>query len=158
MISWRVAILPFIEEAELYQKFRLDEPWDSEHNLALLEEMPEVFKHPGRKTRPGYTVYQAAVGDDTLLRLDEPTNFASITDGTSNTIMLVTVTEDKAVPWTAPQDHEVDLENPLANLFKEGMTNILMGDGSVQQISEVIDTQVMKALFTRAGGEVVNLP
>jgi hypothetical protein len=156
MISWRVAILPFIEEAELYQKFNLDEPWDSEHNLALLEEMPDVFKHPNRKTEAGYTVYQAPINDQTLLRLKEPTRFANITDGTSNTIMLVETTSERAVPWTAPQDYELDMEDPTADLFLNGIGEFLFGDGSVRTISENVDLATLKALFTRAGGEAVN--
>ncbi|MEZ6138653.1 MAG: DUF1559 domain-containing protein [Pirellulaceae bacterium] len=156
MISWRVAILPFIEEAELYQKFNLDEPWDSEHNLALLEEMPDVFKHPSRKTKPGYTVYQAPVSDVTLLRLKEPTGFQDITDGTSNTIMLLETTSDRAVPWTAPQDYELDMDKPSADLFVDGISQFLFGDGSVHTISDTVDLGILKALYTRAGGEVVN--
>ncbi len=29
LLSWRVAILPYVEQQELYNKFKLDEPWDS---------------------------------------------------------------------------------------------------------------------------------
>src|SRR5262249_54155708 len=36
LLSWRVAILPFIEQDNLYQQFHLDEPWDSEHNKKLI--------------------------------------------------------------------------------------------------------------------------
>ena len=56
MLSWRVALLPFLEEAALYEEFHLDEPWDSEHNITLLERMPAVYRHPSRNTQPGYTV------------------------------------------------------------------------------------------------------
>jgi prepilin-type processing-associated H-X9-DG protein len=159
MLSWRVAILPFIGEQALYNEFNLDEPWDSEHNLALLERMPAVFQHPNRVTLPGYTVYQAPVNDQTLLRADEPSRFAQITDGTSNTIMLVEVDEQLAVPWTAPQDYELDMANPSAGLFVNGVMNVLFGDGSVRELNEAAtDLDVLRALFTRAGGEVVRLP
>ncbi len=156
MISWRVAILPYIEEAELYQKFKLDEPWDSEHNLALLDEMPDVFKHPSRATKPGHTVYQAPIGEDTLLRLKEPSRMQDITDGTSNTIMLVETAAERAVPWTAPQDYELDIEDPAAGLFEGDLGQFLFGDGSVRSLSRHIDLQLLNALFTRAGGEVTN--
>jgi hypothetical protein len=46
LLSWRVAILPFIEHQKLYDRFRLDEPWDSPHNLALLPEMPVIYGVP----------------------------------------------------------------------------------------------------------------
>ena len=158
MLSWRVAILPFIEQNALYQKFNLDEPWDSEHNLKLLEEMPETYRHPDRKTKPGYTVYQAVVSDKSLLRLTEPTKISQITDGTSNTIMAVETNEAIAVPWTAPQDFSVDEQNPGKNLFTKGITQAAFADGSVHTIAESIADEILNALFTRAGGEVVQLP
>jgi hypothetical protein len=158
LLSWRVAILPFIEEAELYNQFHLDEPWDSPHNIKLLDKMPATFKHPNRITDPTHTVYQAPVNDETLLRKDEPTQFRTITDGLSNTIMLVETSEAVAVPWTAPEDLDVDFDSPLAGLISDASPQIfqaMMGDGSVRVIATAIDENVLKSLFTRAGGEVV---
>ncbi len=159
LLSWRVAILPFIEQTELYNRFHLDEPWDSEHNLALLEEMPDTYRHPGKATKPGHTVYQAPVGEHTLLRKDEPTRFGDITDGTSNTIMLIETHPDNAVPWTAPQDWEVDHDEPnKAEIFFNQITQAAFGDGSVHVLAEGIDLEVFKALLTRDGGEVARVP
>ncbi len=61
-LSWRVHILPYIEQNALYQEFHLDEAWDSPHNIKLLERMPDVFRHPYANTKPGYTVYQQPTG------------------------------------------------------------------------------------------------
>lgn len=160
MLSWRVAILPYLGEAELYQRFNLNEPWDSEQNKPLLEQMPDVFKHPSKKVPPGHTVYQAAVGEETLLRLKTPTSFRDIIDGSSKTIMLVETTAEAAVPWTAPQDFEVDLKKGVATkkLFTNGATNVGLGDGSVHRLPEDTPADVLKALFTRAGREPVNFP
>ena len=47
LLSWRVALLPFLEENELYKQFHLDEAWDSDHNKKLLAKMPRVFAPPG---------------------------------------------------------------------------------------------------------------
>ena len=159
LLSWRVAVLPFIEEAALYEQFHLDEPWDSPHNIKLLEKMPATYKHPGRPTQPGHTVYQAPVSEETLLRKNEPTSIRTITDGTSNTILLVEVSEAAAVPWTAPEDVEIDATDPLKNLISPLAPQIfqaLFGDGSVRAISANIDQNMLNALFTRAGGEVTN--
>ncbi len=158
MISWRVAVLPFLGENQLYNEFKLDEPWDSDHNIALLERMPAVFKHPDRETEAGYTVYQVVVGDDTIFQLKEPTKFSQITDGLSNTVMIVETDAERAVPWTAPQDYELDVENPAAGLFVEGFCYMLFGDGHVQKIADSVDVETIKAMFTRSGGEVVNIP
>ena len=55
--------MPYIEQDELYKRFRLDEPWDSEHNKKLLEKMPATYAAPGEKRDPpGLTHYRAVVG------------------------------------------------------------------------------------------------
>ena len=118
--------------------------------------MPDIYRHPNRVTKPGYTVYQAVVSDKSLLRATVPTTFRDITDGTSNTILAVETAVEAAVPWTAPQDFSVDEENPGKNLFTKGITQAAFGDGSVRALSELIDPEVLNALFTRAGGEVIN--
>src|SRR5262249_20124770 len=46
LLSWRVAVLPYLEQVPLYRKFKLDEPWDSPHNKALLKYMPPSFISP----------------------------------------------------------------------------------------------------------------
>lgn len=159
LLSWRVAILPFIEEAALYNEFHLDEPWDSEHNIKLLDRMPATFSHKAKKVKPGYTVYVAPVNEETLLRKEELTTFANITDGLTNTIMVVEASEEAAVPWTKPEDLDIDPANPLNKLASNatpGILQALFGDGSVRVISLSVDVNVLNALFTRAGGEVTN--
>ena len=51
LLSWRVAILPFLEQQPLYEQFHLDEPWDSPHNKTLIEQMPQVYAIPGSPTK-----------------------------------------------------------------------------------------------------------
>lgn len=158
MVSWRVAVLPFLGENALFNEFNLEEPWDSEHNLALLERMPDVYRHPKRETKPGHTVYQALVGEETLLRLKEPTRLRDVMDGLRNTAMLVETQAERAIPWTAPQDYEVNMDDPSAGLFVDGFCAFLFGDGRVQRLPDTIDLEILKAIFTRAGAEVVRLP
>lgn len=66
--SWRVLILPYIEQESLYQQYRFDEPWDSKHNLAIAEQIPYLFQCPSRsaRTRGLFTSYVAVVGDETM--------------------------------------------------------------------------------------------
>ena len=45
-VSWRVLILPYIEEDELFKQYRFDEPWDGPNNIQLLQRMPRTFRHP----------------------------------------------------------------------------------------------------------------
>jgi len=152
-LSWRVTILPYIDETALYEQFHLDEPWDSDHNIKLLDKMPAAFKHPSYVGPEGHTVYLAPYFEDTIWNADTP-KLGSITDGTSNTIALFEVNDAHAVPWTKPDDldlHEVE----LLDCFRPTGSNVAMFDGSVRFISADIDYSVLKAMVTSAGGEVI---
>ena len=106
-LSWRVAILPYIDQQALYNEFHLDEPWDSPHNIKLLERMPKIFAPvAGPPTKPGETCYQVFTGPGLIFDrlMDRRTRLVSIVDGTSNTFMIVE--SSKPVPWTKPEDIE----------------------------------------------------
>jgi hypothetical protein len=166
MLSWRVLILPFIEQEALYRQFRLNEPWDSPHNKKLLEKMPKIYAPVGVKTKePHATFYQAITGPDaawpTVRNQNHPWGAsgarfpASFQDGTSNTIWLVEAGE--AVPWTKPDDVPYDAKKALprfGGLFKEGF-HVGFADGSVRFIRRVDDV-TLRALITPRGAEVVD--
>jgi prepilin-type processing-associated H-X9-DG protein len=158
LLSWRVAILPFIEQQALYQQFHLDEPWDSDHNIKLLDKMPAVYAEPSLPLPPGMTVMHAAVGDGLALQHDRDNRIADMTDGTSNTILAVEADGSAAVEWTKPADVEIDMAAPLQKMghAHPGGFQVLFGDGSVHFISHAIDRELFRALLTRGGGEVVN--
>ena len=152
LLSWRVAVLPFIEEGALYQQFHLDEPWDSEHNMKLLDKMPATFRHPSFAGPQGQTVYLAPYYESTVWSQDKP-GIAQITDGTSNTIALFEVDDGHAVPWTKPEDldlHELD----IIDCFRPTGSNVGFFDGSIQFLARDIEPDLLKALITSAGGEV----
>jgi hypothetical protein len=160
LLSWRVAILPYLEEAELYNEFHLDEPWDSPHNKPLAARMPRVFVCPSNPNpSDSETTYQGFVGKGTLLGDGkEGTKLAQIIDGTSNTLMVVEAPE--AVVWTKPDDIPFDIETAPDELTKGKSFhafgfNAAFGDGSVRFIKQAIKPAVWKALITRDGGEVI---
>ncbi|WP_153556026.1 DUF1559 family PulG-like putative transporter [Roseimaritima sediminicola] len=157
LLSWRVKILPFIEQHALYEQFHLDEPWDSEHNLALLEQMPDIYAHPRLNLPAGQTVYQVPVGERTMFPAGEPLHFRDITDGLSNTLMIVEASEAAAVPWTKPADVQIDMENPAANLSQRRADGFqaARGDGAVLTIPRE-DKEKLKALFTRDDGKIID--
>src|SRR5262249_60632474 len=62
--SWRIHILPFIEQPVLYNKFHLDEPWDSPNNLPLLAEMPDIFRSIGAPADSTTTRFETFTGPD----------------------------------------------------------------------------------------------
>jgi prepilin-type processing-associated H-X9-DG protein len=153
LLSWRVAILPYLEENALYQQFHLDEPWDSEHNIQLLDRMPAVYTHPGSVTLAGHTVYLAPFGENTGWP-ERKLRFANITDGTSNTISVVQARSELAVPWTKPDDLDVD-QYPDGSWMEDAGANVAFFDGSVHRLSRFIASEVLAALFTLDGGELI---
>lgn len=159
LLSWRVKILPYIEEQALYEQFHQDEPWDSEHNKSLIAKMPAVYRNPNAQLGNGKTNYLAVVGKECFMDgTEKPVQLKSITDGTSKTIALVEADLEKAVEWTKPDDFNYDATNPTAGLgqVRPGGWIAAIADGSVQFISSEIDPNIVKAMFTRNGGEVIN--
>ncbi|MFO0979341.1 MAG: DUF1559 domain-containing protein [Planctomycetaceae bacterium] len=155
--SWRVEILPFIEQTQLYEQYRKDEPWDSEANKAVLAKMPATFRHPSESPDSTMSCIFMPFGEGLIAEPNDQdgVRLAEITDGTSNTIALLESKQD--IPWTKPEDLTIDLKSeklPSLGFVPEGW-HVAMGDGSVRFISSSIDVQLMKHLLTRAGGEVI---
>jgi hypothetical protein len=157
LLSWRVRLLPYMEEAAQYNRFNLDEPWDSEHNRELLEQIPQVFRSPGDVGWPGKTRYVGLKSSTTVFPGNERLRLAGITDGTSNTIFVVQAAPEAAVEWTKPADIEFDPDNPFKGLgTPRGMFLAAFCDGSAHRLSLAIGAEVMKAIATRSGEEVVD--
>jgi hypothetical protein len=158
LLSWRVMILPYIEQDALYKQFHLNEPWDSEHNKKLLAQMPLTYASPhDEKTRKEHTTYfQGFYGKSAFFEGKQGLRFpAAFTDGTSNTIMIAEAS--KAVPWTKPEDISFDPNQPLPKLGLPGFSYFLaaMCDGSVRTISHSITKETLRNAITRDGGEVL---
>jgi hypothetical protein len=155
-LSWRVHLLPFLEQNELYKKFRLDEPWDSAHNKALIAEMPDVYKLDPSVPQ-GKTTMLLPMGAGYGFSGEEPGEFRQFTDGLSNTIMVLQAAPAEAVTWTKPEDLEVDLSEFPEQVGAEGEETFLAArfDGSVQSFWENAAPETLNAILTRAGGEVV---
>jgi hypothetical protein len=163
LLSWRVALLPYLEGGELYKQFHLDEPWDSEHNRKLIPLMPLYFAGTSSSLDPslGKTNYLAPVGDGMVFDgTSVGAGFADIKDGMSNTIMILEVDDESAVEWTKPDDWELDPKDPLKGLggMRAGVFIAGFADGHAAGIATEIDPKVFKAMLTKDGGEVVNAP
>jgi hypothetical protein len=163
LLSWRVALLPYIEQGNLYNQFKLDEPWDSPNNKKLLEKMPKVYAPVRGKTKQPYSTYyqvfvgpaapfQMVPGNGQRFWVGGPRLPASFPDGTSNTFLIVEAGE--AVPWTKPDDIAFDEKKPVPPLggdFGYGF-HAAMADGSVLFIRKNIDDKLLKLLIMPADG------
>jgi prepilin-type processing-associated H-X9-DG protein len=164
LLSWRVALLPQLGYQSLYERFHLDEPWDSPHNRALLAEMPPEFACPaGPGPRAGRTGYLVVVGPKTEVGSTntpfEPTRGADIQeffDGTSNTAVVLET--DVLVPWTKPEDLRWAPGGPLPQLTSPhaGGAHVLLADGSARFLKSTIDSHILLGLLTINGGEVLS--
>jgi hypothetical protein len=154
LYSWRVALLPYLGCDDLYKQFHLDEPWDSEHNRKLLDEMPAVYTLDPTEKGSG-TVFQVFTGPGAPFRGDaRPLYPASFTDGTSNTILVVTA--GVAVPWTKPEDCPFDADKPLpplGGLFAGGFY-VGMADGTVRLVGKGVSEKTIRAAITPANGDI----
>lgn len=155
LLSWRVHILPFIDGADLYQQFHLDEPWDSKHNKELIKRMPAFYRNPNMNIEDHKTNFLTISGEGTAFDGEEGTAIGDIRDGSSNSILAVEANKEQAVIWTKPDDLEFDPEKPLQGLgkFRRGGFNALFADGAVRFISVNIDKETLRAYMTIDGGE-----
>ena len=158
MLSWRVLILPYIEQAELYREFKLDEAWDGPTNKKLLAKMPKVYAIPGTDdAKELKTHYRVFVGNGALFDYLRGPKLQDVADGTSNTIMVVTAAE--SVPWTKPDELAFDPDKDMGKLLGavvNGRIQTAFADGSVRTLSKVPAKKTLNALITRAGGEVID--
>jgi RNA polymerase sigma factor (sigma-70 family) len=162
LLSWRVAILPYLGESEkaLYGQFNLTEPWDSTHNKALLAKMPKVYAPAvakGGEKDKYVTHYLGLVGGGALFERDRVVNLNSVTDGTSNTLMIAEAVT--GVPWTKPEDLAFtgrSLLPQLGSQFEEGFVGVT-ADGVPRLFKKSLNPTLLVEIITRGGGEVVDL-
>jgi prepilin-type processing-associated H-X9-DG protein len=172
--SWRVLILPFLDRKDLYGQYRFDEPWNGPNNRKLAERIPEVFRCPAiAKNRwsiwgnsPGensLTPYVVLTGEETPFPGPRAMKSEEITDGTSNTMMVVELDMESGVPWMAPQDIDpagfsrmLSVENQHRLQHPPGLANVAFADGSVKFLKKSIDRKTLRSLSTANGGETIS--
>jgi hypothetical protein len=150
LLSWRVLILPYIEQEKLYNQFHLDEPWDSPHNLPLLDQMPSTYAVRSWRVKPppNTTYFQVFVGKGTPF---EPGRIVTLNDfhrGPSETLLFVEAANP--VPWTKPEDIPYDPDAPLPQLggvFPDIMRSAT-ADGFRKTFKKPLDESEIRAMIT----------
>jgi RNA polymerase sigma factor (sigma-70 family) len=162
LLSWRVAILPNLGYQDLYNEFKHDEPWDSPHNKKLIAKMPDIYAPvsvPGKpaKVEPGRTHLQVFTGTDTVFDGTRRMKLVDITDGLSNTILVIEAKEP--VTWTKPDDLPLPGKKgkmPALGGQIHDTVGVVFFDGGVRIFPAAISQEVIRALATPRGGETVD--
>ena len=158
LLNWRVLILPYLEEEELYKKFALDEPWDGATNKPLIAKLPKIFAPVRVKAEAGHTFYRGFCGNGAFFEAGKKRKFLDVTDGSSNTIAVIEAGD--AVIWSQPDtDIPFDPKKPLPALGKDidGVFHAASLDGAMHRIRRDFDAAKMKLAIMIADGDVVDL-
>ena len=160
MHSWRVLILPYIEQQSLYARYNFDEPWDGPNNRLLATQMPMAYRCPSDPAGGVTTNYAAITGPGTVFHGASGSSIASITDGTSNTLMIAESTA--GINWMEPRDLDVSqmsfgINGGPAEISSHhpGGAQAAFADGSVRFLSQAVNGQLLRSLTTKAGSEPV---
>jgi hypothetical protein len=159
MHSWRVLILPYLDEEcrKLHAQYNFSEPWDGPQNKKLLDRRPAVFACPTRAHGAcrQCTAYAAVFGPQCVFRGTDPVSKAEITDDMNETLLIADVTEAD-IPWTKPQD--IDITQHPKPGDRLGLSSDHVGgfqavfaDGGVRFLNSSIGQATLKALSTRNG-------
>lgn len=153
-LSWRVHVLPLLQDKDaesLYREFKLDEPWNSEHNSKLINRIPTVFAAASEqltregKTRIVFPFHPKAVYHDRL----HGVSIRMLPNDLGSTILAVVADEAKAVVWTKPDDYDIDLEDPRKG-WSQGINGIplaLVADGSIAHLPKETDNAEIRTAF-----------
>lgn len=162
LYSWRVLILPYMEQSDLYKKIRLYEPWDSPHNRSVLQNgaLAKLFQCPLAENPKDETSYVMIVGPNTISDGPHSVRYVDMKDGTSNTIMVAEI-KNSGIHWAEPRDLNCEEMSFRVNdpngkgisSYHRGVANVGLADGSVRSIADNIDPKFLKALTTINGGE-----
>lgn len=157
-LSWRVSILPYIDQAPLYNAYSFNDAWDSPHNASLMVPLA-VYRCPSAGPNTTATCYATFTGPKSALGAGKCVSIRDMSDGASNTLLVVEACQVN-IPWMKPQDLDSNMFTTLgdpngASSQHRGVVHILLADGSVRAVANGVDPSIVKSLITINGAEPV---
>ncbi|MFN0055695.1 MAG: DUF1559 domain-containing protein [Planctomycetales bacterium] len=156
--SWRTLLLPYLDQKPLYDSIDLTRPWNDPVNAKAYQTRIAVYRCPAFGGPATQTTYMALAAPGSCFLPSESRLPSDITDGTSNTLMVIEVPIDRAVHWMSPFDANERLILEIAEdskLAHAGGVNALFCDGTVRFLSARTSKETRRALITVAGGDRV---
>ena len=156
-LSWRVHLLPYLNEDEVFKKFKLNEAWDSPHNKQLLSKMPAIFREASDPADSTTTRLKMITGHGTGYGTTQATDSGKIEDPGHRTILMVRVGSDKSVEWTKPEDAEFEPDHPKSVLGDiSDIVYVVMADSLPIFLSPKIPDALFRSLVTANGHEEIS--
>lgn len=170
--SWRVALLPHLDQQKLYDSYHFDEAWDSPANMDVMAKMPDVYRAPGEERKslhPAYVVFVGKLMEDgsdpaklqTMFSSQQGVKIPMVRDGMSNTLAIVEtkLVGKQAIQWTEPKDLTYDPAGELPKLGGLYSDEFWIGtvDGAPLLIHSNTKAKTIKGLISPAGGEFIDL-
>ncbi|MFN0054657.1 MAG: DUF1559 domain-containing protein [Planctomycetales bacterium] len=163
MHSWRVLILPFIDETELYRKYRFDEAWDGPHNRQLHDSIVRLYNCSSEQPKEAspYTSYVAVIGPETFWRKENLTRDSDITDPRNSTLVVVEIAHS-FIHWMEPRDLEMShMSFPVNPTTGKGISSshkggahVLFADGEARLLPDTLSADAVRSLLTISGQEI----
>jgi prepilin-type processing-associated H-X9-DG protein len=164
MHSWRVLILPYLDRSDLYELYRLNEPWDGPNNRKLHDKVIKAFCCPTEYGKSGTTntSYVAVVGKQTIWGGNKVVFKDNVPDSPAHTLLIVQVA-NSGIHWMEPRDLQMDQMDmsingkpgrSISSVHKRG-ANVAFADGRIEYLFDKLPSEVLRALLTWNGGEKI---
>ncbi len=153
--SWRVELLPHLDQKALYDQYRMNEPWDSENNKKVLAQMPDVFRSPYDDPKSTNSAFYVLVGPGTMFEGSKGITWGQVSDGVPSTILVVEAKRN--IPWTKPEDISFDPKKPLeVGGFEKGHFSAGFADAHGNRFNTERVKHQLKWLIQRNDGQSID--
>lgn len=158
--SWRTLLLPYLDQAALYNKIDFSKAWDDPANAEVFKTLVHTYSCPSSPSPQGQTAYLAVVGEKSVLGQARSKTIKEITDGTANTLLVIEVPYEYSVQWMEPRDADEALvlasfRPDVKKTQHAGGDHVLMADGTVRFLSQNIPPETLRGLLSASGGEKI---